>query len=310
MQLSGGEFQLNGQAFNESAISLAAGDVFTGVLEDGTAFIFATETGDILNDVLLNQTAVPEADLTPFVVSPSSPDAPTSLRFGQTLTLEQNAIISGEFEAIGGVVNIDGGIFTDDTAFSDTIVNLNDGVLGGNVAAFAGSELNLFGGMIDGLVAGSDTQINLHGGNFENQLQANAGSALDIFATEFFIDGTEVEFAGLDMLFIENRNFQLSGTFADGSTFQYFVGSSFTGDLRVSADATLQLNLAEAILEPTLLGDVNLDGIVNFLDIAPFVSVLTATGFQAEADIDQSGEVNFLDISPFVDILVGSQDDQ
>ena len=311
VQLSGGEFQLNGQAFNESAISLAAGDLFTGVLEDGTAFIFATETGDILNNVLLNQTAVPEADLTPLVVSPSSPDAPTSLRFGQTLTLEQNAIVSGEFEAIGGVVNIDGGIFTDDTAFSDTIVNLNGGVLGGNVAAFGASELNLFDGTINGLVAGSDTQINLHGGTFGSSLQVNAGSAIDVFATEFFIDGIEVEFADFDTpQLISDRNFRLSGTFADGSTFQYFVGSSISGDLRVSSDATLQLNLAEAIIEPTLLGDVNSDGIVNFLDIAPFVSVLTATGFQAEADIDQSGEVNFLDISPFVEILVGSQIDQ
>ena len=312
VQLSGGEFQLNGQAFNESAISLAAGDLFTGVLEDGTAFIFTTETGDILNNVLLNQTAVPEADLTPLVVSPSSPDAPASLRFGQTLTLEQNAIISGEFEAIGGVVNIDGGIFTDDTAFSDTIVNLDGGVLGGNVVAFEGSELNLFSGTIDELVAGSGAQINLHGGTFESSLRVNAGSVIDVFATEFFIDGIEVEFADFDTpQVIPDLNFRLSGTFADGSTFQYLVRSSFNdGDLIVSNDASLRLNLVEAILEPTLLGDVNLDGIVNFLDIAPFVSVLTATGFQAEADIDQSGEVNFLDISPFVEILVGSQNDQ
>lgn len=52
-----------------------------------------------------------------------------------------------------------------------------------------------------------------------------------------------------------------------------------------------------------LLGDVNLDGVVNFLDIAPFIVLLADGEFQAEADIDQNGSVNFLDIGPFITIL-------
>ena len=52
-----------------------------------------------------------------------------------------------------------------------------------------------------------------------------------------------------------------------------------------------------------LLCDVNLDGVVNFLDIAPFISVLTIGNFQAEADCNQDGVVNFLDIAPFITIL-------
>ena len=55
-----------------------------------------------------------------------------------------------------------------------------------------------------------------------------------------------------------------------------------------------------------LLGDVNLDGVVNFLDIPSFISILSSGGFQAEADFDQSGFVDFLDITPFVAILTGS----
>ena len=310
VQLSGAKFQLNGEIFNEPAISLAAGDVFTGTLEDGSAFIFATEIGDSLNNVQLNRTAVPAVDSTPLVVNSSSPDAPNSLQSKQTLTLEQGGIISGEFETIGAVLNISGGVFEDETAFFNTTVNLSDGRLGGNVAAFAGSELNLFGGTINGLIAASGSQINLHGSNIENRLQVNAGSNIDVFATEFLINGNEVEFADFDTpLLITNRNFQLSGTFVDGSPFRYFVGSSSAGDLRVSSDAVLQLNLTDAIPDPmALLGDVNLDGVVDFLDIVPFVSLLSAGDFQAEADIDQNGEVNFLDISPFVELLSGSQD--
>jgi hypothetical protein len=51
------------------------------------------------------------------------------------------------------------------------------------------------------------------------------------------------------------------------------------------------------------LGDVNQDGVVNFLDIAPFTTILQTGGFQDEADINRDGVVNFLDISFFIDLL-------
>ena len=54
---------------------------------------------------------------------------------------------------------------------------------------------------------------------------------------------------------------------------------------------------------PVLLGDVNRDGMVNSLDIAPFIGVLTAIGDQAEADCNEDGIVNFLDIAAFIGIL-------
>ena len=57
--------------------------------------------------------------------------------------------------------------------------------------------------------------------------------------------------------------------------------------------------------EPILLCDVNRDGAVNFLDISPFISVLSGGDFQAEADCNEDGSVNFLDISPFIVALAG-----
>ena len=56
---------------------------------------------------------------------------------------------------------------------------------------------------------------------------------------------------------------------------------------------------------PFLLGDVNLDGEISFLDISPFIERLSDMTFQAEADIDQNEVVNFLDISPFIGLLSG-----
>ena len=55
-----------------------------------------------------------------------------------------------------------------------------------------------------------------------------------------------------------------------------------------------------------LLGDVNLDGTVDLLDVAPFVELLANSTFQIEADINSDGFVNLLDIAGFVDLLSGS----
>ena len=61
-------------------------------------------------------------------------------------------------------------------------------------------------------------------------------------------------------------------------------------------------------LTPVLLGDCNLDGVVDFFDISPFIEVLSSDAFDAfldQADCNQDGVVNFFDISPFVAILSG-----
>lgn len=52
------------------------------------------------------------------------------------------------------------------------------------------------------------------------------------------------------------------------------------------------------------LGDVNLDQVVNLLDVAPFVELISSGKFLSQADINQDGEVNLLDVAPFVELLV------
>ena len=54
---------------------------------------------------------------------------------------------------------------------------------------------------------------------------------------------------------------------------------------------------------PFLLGDVNLDGAVNFLDIPSFIEILISREFQAVADFNQDAAVTFADIPPFIEIL-------
>ena len=53
------------------------------------------------------------------------------------------------------------------------------------------------------------------------------------------------------------------------------------------------------------VGDVNCDGEVNLLDVAPFVELLSNGGFSEKADINQDGSLDLLDVSPFVALLSG-----
>ena len=55
--------------------------------------------------------------------------------------------------------------------------------------------------------------------------------------------------------------------------------------------------------DPFLLGDTNLDGEIDFDDIAPLINLLANNSFLNEADIDRDGEVTFDDISPFISLL-------
>ena len=53
-----------------------------------------------------------------------------------------------------------------------------------------------------------------------------------------------------------------------------------------------------------VLGDSNLDGVVNFLDISPFINFIFY-GYQTESDINEDGIVDFFDIAPFIRLLSG-----
>jgi hypothetical protein len=57
--------------------------------------------------------------------------------------------------------------------------------------------------------------------------------------------------------------------------------------------------------DDVLLGDLNGDGLVNLLDVAPFVDAVVTGTFIPEADINGDGVVNLLDVDPFVGLITG-----
>ena len=93
----------------------------------------------------------------------------------------------------------------------------------------------------------------------------------------------------------------LTGTLADGQTIEFNLNAA--GPDSFAAGSTISVALPATTV---LLGDVNLDGMVNFLDISPFILRLSNQEFQAEADLNQDGAVSFLDISPFIMALTAA----
>ncbi len=90
----------------------------------------------------------------------------------------------------------------------------------------------------------------------------------------------------------------------DGTTaFPHMIGDTYFGTVTAQRNVSIPPMATEYI--PVILGDVNQDGAVSFLDISPFIGLLSANGFLEEADVNQDGAVNFLDISPFIDLLSG-----
>ena len=78
------------------------------------------------------------------------------------------------------------------------------------------------------------------------------------------------------------------------------------GDYSVEWGSGANLDRLTVRIISVLLGDVNRDGSVDLLDVAPFVDLISNSGYQVEADVNQDGMVNLLDVQPFVDLLTGN----
>ncbi len=66
-----------------------------------------------------------------------------------------------------------------------------------------------------------------------------------------------------------------------------------------------ELAIPAFVGDELLLGDVNGDGVVNLLDVSPFVDLIINGDFLPAADINGDGVVDLLDVGPFVQILTG-----
>jgi len=155
-----------------------------------------------------------------------------------------------------------------------------------------------------GLSTGSTSLGTLVAG-VENQAYPRTGLTLDITAlVRGWADGSIVNNG---LTFTSNQNVSQAAYFSNAtivtSNEQVGPASPEIREARILTESSIQF---VPVVVDCLLGDVNGDGAVDFLDISPFISLLSTGGFSCEADIDGNGEVDFLDITPFIRLLSGS----
>ena len=144
-------------------------------------------------------------------------------------------------------------------------------------------------------------------GNQCEQLRALGGAQFEIVVDEasrtiqIGVTGTHPGFC--------SRNFDpvngLEGTVGPLAAGDWKIQTSFPGASPPSSTfgETLSFTVTPA---PVLLGDVNLDGAIDFSDIPAFIAVLLSGVFQANADCNEDGGVDFSDIPTFIEILLAS----
>ena len=329
VELIGGDFQLNGEAFTGSTISFGVGltdnadmsiptataallrnngDVFTGTLADGSAFIFSEADFDDFSEVQLTLAPLPAVDLSPIVVSTPNPNLSSSLRAGQELTLLDGGELNG-LTAVGATLNVEGGILGNGAEVAGSTVNISGGEVGAVFDAEAGSQINISGGVVGSAFnAESGSEVNISGGTFGSNFDAFADSVINLFGSNFVLDGVPLD-GGLttnSAFTVLDRDVILSGLLADGSPFSFDL-TSFNVDTEgyFDPDATLTVTLVPS--DPNfILCDVNQDGVLDFADIPAFIGVLQAGTFLQEADCNEDGVVDFADIPAFIAALIAS----
>ena len=186
-----------------------------------------------------------------------------------------------------------------------TFSGMDNPTLNGSASAALGFGINS-GGFDDGFAA-FDADFNESATIVFNQDLFI--EAIDLQSLDFFLDFTD-EFRVGNVL-INDLQTGSSDVFS-------FINAANPDGMFLEAGQTLLLEATDGevavqtltvqvIQEPMILiGDVNLDGSVDLLDVGPFVDLLSNGLFQLEADIDQNGVVDLLDVGPFVDLLTGA----
>ena len=88
------------------------------------------------------------------------------------------------------------------------------------------------------------------------------------------------------------------------STMETVFGQVGANQLRVTYLSDVENEFCFTMDPVFVCGDVNMDGVLDLLDVAPFVNLIVNDIFQVEGDINEDGVVDILDVAPFVDKLV------
>lgn len=231
--ISGGEFRVDGEVvegfrrIGRRELSLSENSTFSGVLADGSTFVFSSDDGDNINGVLVLQLAIlPEVG--PASLIASTDPLPRSLRHGQTLRVDSGGVVGDQFvagsgstlivepgglvgkelEVIGTEVQILGGdIGAGFETFVGSVVELAGGLVGGSFNAYDNSIVTISGGQVGGRLNLTGTsQTKISGGSVREPITVGPEAALELSGGELsgnsrILGGGEVTIRGSGFLF-------------------------------------------------------------------------------------------------------------
>ena len=126
------------------------------------------------------------------------------------------------------------------------------------------------------------------------QLIQNASSSGEVHAHIDFSLSAEAECGAYGFLFrLSSSNPMIADSQPIWLVFNFGMSPTEFDDFAIPA----------FVGKSVLLGDVNLDGEVNLLDVTPFVELLSGGGYSPEADANEDGALDLLDVGPFIALL-------
>jgi hypothetical protein len=257
---SGGDFRIDGvpvsglDSIGDTVdLSLPADSIFTGVFSDGTPFAITTKDRDAIAEgaVTLLQSEIPAAG--DGVTIASRDGVPRGVRTGQTLIVDEGALLGNYFNIAGGgelEVQAGGGVLEGLEAV-DANIRVIGGSIGRYLDLFAGSTLELFdgevgaythihdqshanirGGAIGYVYIHDGGSLTLHDGD-TSSFFAYAGSRINVRGGYPIIDaesGSNLQFFGADFR-LNGVPVDLSNAPHEGLPIDVPLGSNLSGVL-------------------------------------------------------------------------------
>ena len=307
--MTGGELNTTGETWFGSA-----GGTGTGVLDGGT----------------MNSTSffvVARGGIGTFTLNDGTVNGATDVNF--------NPIAS--FDGAIGELNLNGGTFNSGSVNNAASMLVGEGGMG--TLNHNGGMLNVGGNLQIGvtdtgvgafnangsaaiIMVGQDLTLGLDLDLLDTLATGTLNFVADASGVSVVVVGGDVNLSSPDGDFLTVDLSQYTGAYEDiilidGVTSQgeftdlpqgTTVDTGFAGgdyEIDYSVAGQVWLRTSDGMKCDFPVGDVNMDGNVDLLDVAPFVAALSGGGFICEADINEDGFVDLLDVAPFVALLSG-----
>ncbi len=164
--------------------------------------------------------------------------------------------------------------------------------------------------------ASAANEININSlGNFATPLDTNGAYAIQFyFQTPFGVganiaDHIQLSLDGADNASADERSdeAQNGGVWTNQNEWIPVTLETTTVVLLDSSSDSELHGPDDYEIDPTdvILGDLNGDMVVNLLDVAPFVELISSGTFEPAADVNGDMVVNLLDVGPFIDLISG-----